>query len=60
LNWVDKVSIELTGQMLATLFDFPFEDRRKLSYCGLHHRRPHRGRPDPKAKSSARRRSASA
>ena len=22
-NWVDKVSIELTGQMLATLFDFP-------------------------------------
>ena len=31
-NWVDKVSIELTGQMLATLFDFPFEDRRKLSY----------------------------
>jgi cytochrome P450 len=59
-NWVDKVSMELTGQMLATLFDFPFEDRRKLSYCGLHHRRPHRGRPDPKAKSSARRRSASA
>jgi cytochrome P450 len=31
-NWVDKVSIELTGQMLATLFDFPFEDRRKLTY----------------------------
>ena len=31
-DWVDKVSIELTGQMLATLFDFPFEDRRKLSY----------------------------
>jgi len=31
-NWVDKVSIELTAQMLATLFDFPFEDRRKLSY----------------------------
>src|ERR1700689_3597712 len=31
-NWVDKVSIELTCQMLATLFDFPFEDRRKLSY----------------------------
>jgi len=31
-NWVDKVSIELTGQMLATLFAFPFEDRRKLSY----------------------------
>ena len=31
-NWVDQVSIELTCQMLATLFDFPFEDRRKLSY----------------------------
>ena len=31
-NWVDKVSVELTCQMLATLFDFPFEDRRKLSY----------------------------
>jgi len=31
-DWVDKVSIELTAQMLATLFDFPFEDRRKLSY----------------------------
>ena len=31
-NWVDKVSIELTTQMLATLFDFPFEDRRKLTY----------------------------
>ena len=31
-NWVDKVSIELTGQMLATLFDFPFEQRRKLTY----------------------------
>jgi len=29
-NWVDRVSIELTTQMLATLFDFPFEDRRKL------------------------------
>jgi cytochrome P450 len=31
-NWVDKVSIELTTQMLATLFDFPWEDRRKLTY----------------------------
>ena len=30
-NWVDKVSIELTTQMLATLFDFPFEDRSKLT-----------------------------
>ncbi len=31
-NWVDRVSIELTTQMLAILFDFPFEDRRKLTY----------------------------
>jgi cytochrome P450 len=31
-NWVDRISIELSCQMLATLFDFPFEDRRKLSY----------------------------
>ena len=30
-DWVDDVSIELTTQMLATLFDFPFEDRRKLT-----------------------------
>ncbi len=31
-NWVDRVSIELTTQMLATLFDFPWEDRRLLPY----------------------------
>lgn len=30
-DWVDLVSIELTTQMLATLFDFPFHDRRKLT-----------------------------
>jgi len=30
-NWVDRVSIELTTQMLAILFDFPWEDRRKLT-----------------------------
>ena len=30
-NFVDRVSIELTTQMLATLFDFPFEQRRKLT-----------------------------
>ena len=30
-NWVDRVSIELTTQMLATIFDFPFEERRKLT-----------------------------
>src|SRR5580692_8316327 len=31
-DWVDRVSVELTIQMLATLFDFPFEERRKLQY----------------------------
>jgi cytochrome P450 len=30
-DWVDRVSIELTTQMLATLFDFPFEERRNLT-----------------------------
>ena len=30
-DWVDTVSIELTTMMLATLFDFPFDDRRKLT-----------------------------
>lgn len=31
-NWVDKVSVELTTYMLATLFDFPLEDRKLLTY----------------------------
>ena len=31
-NWVDRVSIELTTQMLATLFDFPWEERHLLTY----------------------------
>ena len=30
-DWVDRVSIELTTQMLAVLFDFPFEERRRLT-----------------------------
>jgi len=30
-DWVDKVSMELTAMTLATLFDFPFEHRRKLT-----------------------------
>jgi cytochrome P450 len=29
-DFVDRVSVELTSQMLATLFDFPFEHRRML------------------------------
>jgi cytochrome P450 len=31
-DWVDRVSIELTTGMLATLFDFPYEQRRKLTF----------------------------
>lgn len=31
-DWVDRVSIELTTGMLATLFDFPYEERRKLTH----------------------------
>ena len=31
-DWVERVSIELTTMMLATLFDFPWEERRKLTY----------------------------
>lgn len=31
-DWVPRVSIELTTQMLATLFDFPFEDRALLTW----------------------------
>ena len=31
-DWVDRVSVELTTQMLATLFGFPFEERRQLTH----------------------------
>ena len=31
IDWVDRVSIELTTQMLAILFDFPWNERRKLT-----------------------------
>ena len=31
-DWVDLVSKELTAMTLATLFDFPFEERRLLPY----------------------------
>lgn len=31
-DWVERVSIELTNMMLATLFDFPWEDRDKLTW----------------------------
>src|SRR6185312_9051855 len=29
-NWVERVSIELTSMMLATLFDYPIDQKRKL------------------------------
>ena len=31
-DWVDRVATELTAMMLATLFDFPQEQRRKLTH----------------------------
>jgi len=31
-DWVDRVSIELTTSMLAALFDFPYEEQRRLTY----------------------------
>jgi cytochrome P450 len=31
-DWVDRVSKELTSMTLATMLDFPFEQRRKLLY----------------------------
>ena len=31
-DWVEKVSVELTARMLATLLDFPYEKRHKLVY----------------------------
>jgi cytochrome P450 len=31
-DWVERVSIELTNMMLATLFDFPWEDRMQLTW----------------------------
>lgn len=31
-DWVEKVSVELTTQMLAILFDFPWKDRHLLSF----------------------------
>jgi cytochrome P450 len=31
-DWVQRVSVELTNMMLATLFDFPWADREKLTW----------------------------
>jgi cytochrome P450 len=31
-DWVGRVSTDLTNMMLATLFDFPWEDRMKLTW----------------------------
>jgi cytochrome P450 len=32
IDWADRVSIELTTGMLATMFDFPWDRRRKLTF----------------------------
>jgi hypothetical protein len=45
-DWVEQVSIELTTQMLATLFDFPFEDRKLLTWWSDVATGPHGRRPD--------------
>ncbi|HYS89862.1 MAG TPA: cytochrome P450, partial [Bradyrhizobium sp.] len=31
-DWVTRVSVELTNMMLATLFDFPWADRERLTW----------------------------
>ena len=31
-DWTNRVSVNLTNMMLATLFDFPWEDRMKLTW----------------------------
>lgn len=31
-DWVEHVSVKLTTMMLATLFDYPFEERTQLTY----------------------------
>ena len=41
-DWVKHVSIELTSRMLATLFDWPLEDRHRLMYLVRRHRLPRR------------------
>ena len=44
-NWVQHVSIELTSMMLATLFDYPIEDKRALiSWSDIVHLRHQRAR----------------
>ena len=47
-DWVDKVSMELTAMTLANLFDFPQEDRRKLTHWSdiTGHLVAHGGIPD--------------
>jgi cytochrome P450 len=31
-DWAERVAVDLTNMMLATLFDFPWEDRMKLTF----------------------------
>ena len=52
-DWVKKVSIELTTYMLATLFDFPLEDRRLLSHWSdmiTSHKLTNPDAPDPEVR----------
>ena len=48
-DWVDRVSIELTSMMLATLFDYRWDDRRQLirwsEIVDRQHQRARRDRP---------------
>jgi len=55
-DFVDRVSIELTSQMLATLFDYPFEERRNLPRISdmiLTQPRTGDGVPSPEAQQAA-------
>jgi len=52
-NWVELVSIELTTLMLATLFDFPLEDRRLLTHWSdmiTSNKRTNPDAPDPEVR----------
>ena len=52
-DWVDLVSKELTAMTLATLFDAPQADRRKITHCPTSS--PPRRRPAPWWRPSSRR-----
>ncbi len=46
-DWVDRVSVELTTSMLAALFDFPYDQQRRLTYWSdMTTTQPNLGGPD--------------